>query len=320
MTTTLIAEFLTHLKFERRLSEHTARCYSTDLEQFRDFVIHGAAGGNGSSGVGSSDLAASRGRVGSGVATAPAAEAQSRQAMLSVDADMIRRFLSHLTEQNYSKATAARKLATLRTFYGFCLGRSYIRDHPAATIRTPKNVRKAPRHLEPEQIDRLLAAANDATLLGARDRAMLWVMYSTGIRVGELVELRAEDVDRPAQCLRVRGRAQRSRTAPIGREALTAVDKYVEMRGADPAMKGSDPGALFVNKSGRRLSTRSVRRKLAKYLAKAGLDPNISPHTLRHSFAARMLERGEALRTVQKWLGHSSLSTTQMYAHLCNEG
>jgi len=152
--------------------------------------------------------------------------------------------------------------------------------------------------------------------IGARDRAMLETLYSTGVRVSELVALNVDDLDPVNGQLRVRGKGRKERITPIGPTAVTAIRRYLDMRQRDPRNSTFDRMAMFVNKHGQRLSTRSVRRKLDKYLSEAGLDPTISPHTLRHTFATHMLNNGADLRSVQELLGHQSLSTTQVYTHV----
>jgi integrase/recombinase XerC len=191
-----------------------------------------------------------------------------------------------------------------------------VKTHPLATIRTPKQEKRLPKFLELEQITKLLSTPDDNTLLGARDRAMLEVLFSTGVRVSELVDLNFGDVEYEGRTIRVRGKGKKQRTTPIGPTALAAVQKYLQLRRSDARSANFDQQALFVNKHGQRLSTRSVRRKLDKYLLQAGLDPSISPHTLRHSFATHMLANGADLRSVQELLGHQSISTTQIYTHL----
>ncbi len=310
----LINEFLNYLTYERHFSPHTAKCYSADLRQFTEFLCaeHGAGGGQ-------MPMPAT-GAAGLGIATATATTQMSvtelRQKLLGMDTDRIRHFLAYLGRQDYSKSTTARKLATLRSFYKFCRRRGYMEDNPLASIRTPKQDKRLPKFLEVEQVETLLATPDTGTLLGARDRAMLEVLYSTGMRVSELVDLNIADVDFVGQCARIRGKGKKQRTTPIGPTALKAVQHYLDMRRADPRSAGFDQQAMFANKHGQRLSTRSVRRKLDKYLAEAGLDPTISPHTLRHSFATHMLNNGADLRSVQELLGHQSLSTTQIYTHL----
>ena len=189
-------------------------------------------------------------------------------------------------------------------------------DNKKKLKASSKQEQRLPKYLEMEQNTKLLHTPDDNTLLGSRDRAMLEVLFSTGVRVSELVDLNFQDVEFTAQTVRVRGKGKKQRTAPVGVTAIAALQKYIDLRRADPRSASFDQEALFVNKHGQRLSTRSVRRKLDKYLAEAGLDPNISPHTLRHSFATHMLNNGADLRSVQELLGHQSLSTTQVYTHL----
>ncbi len=316
----LIDEFLKYLKFERHFSPHTAKCYAADLFQFCAY-IHGdleAAAGrqNFSRPIG----APSENGTGLAPAPQPAATAvlveTAEGRLLAVDTERVKEFLAFLGTQSYSKSTTARKLATLRSFYKFCLRRGYIDKHPLATIRTPKQDKRLPKCLTVDEINTLLSTPDDGSLLGARDRAMLEVVYSTGLRVSELVDLNRNDVDFTGQAVRVRGKGKKQRVSPIGQTALHALKKYIGMRDADPRSATFNAEALFVNKHGQRLSTRSVRRKLDKYLLECGLDPAISPHTLRHSFATHMLENGADLRSVQEMLGHRSLSTTQIYTHL----
>jgi integrase/recombinase XerC len=185
-----------------------------------------------------------------------------------------------------------------------------------APIRTPKQEKRLPRYLEVEQIEKLFSNCDTTTLLGARDRAILETLYSTGIRVSELVALNLGDVDFGTNVVRVRGKGRKERIVPIGPGAVKAILHYLDMRRAAIPPGRGDTEALFINKHSQRLSTRSVRRKLDKYLLNAGLDLSVSPHTLRHSFAAHMLQRGADLRSLQELLGHQSLSTTQIYTHL----
>jgi len=314
----LIDEFLNYLKFERHFSPHTAKCYSADLAQFSAFLMGdtaAAAGRQNFAGAAPTPRMSTSGQAAGG-GTAVLAEPQLQQKLRDADTEQIKLFLAFLGTQNYSKSTVARKLATLRSFYKFCLRRGYVKAHPLATIRTPKQEKRLPKFLELDQITKLLSTPDDTTLLGARDKAMLEVLFSTGVRVSELVDLNFADLDFEGQAVRVRGKGKKQRTSPIGPTALAAIQKYLQLRRADARSINFDQSALFVNKHGQRLSTRSVRRKLDKYLAECGLDPTISPHTLRHSFATHMLNRGADLRSVQELLGHQSLSTTQVYTHL----
>ncbi len=241
---------------------------------------------------------------------------QTTDQLIHTDVNIVRAYLAYLNEKNYSKSTAARKLATLRSFYKFLVRRGYIQTSPVAAIRTPKQDKRLPRCLEVEQINNLLNRPDTNTLLGARDRAILETLYSSGLRVSELVGLNLSDVDFLGEVLHIRGKGKKERLAPIGESAIQAIQQYLTLRNADKHKDKFDQQTLFINKHGHRLSTRSVRRKLDKYLTEAGLDPRISPHTLRHSFATHMLNNGADLRVVQELLGHRSLSTTQIYTHL----
>ena len=316
----LIEEFLNYLRFERHFSPHTAKCYSADLGQFCTFLLGEAK----SPGSGSPFGAVASGQTGGTMPSASAAPAGTAvltqpnidQKLRQVTAEDVKSFLAYLGTLSYSKSTVARKLATLRSFYKFCVRRSYVTTHPLTTIRTPKQEKRLPKFMDLDQVNKLLAAPDANTLLGSRDRAMLEVLFSTGVRVSELVDLNFADIDFEGQTIRVRGKGKKQRTAPIGPTAIAALAKYLELRRTDARAASFDQEALFVNKHGQRLSTRSVRRKLDKYLAEAGLDATISPHTLRHSFATHMLNNGADLRSVQELLGHQSLSTTQVYTHL----
>ena len=314
----LIDEFLNYLKFERHFSPHTAKCYAADLAQFCAYLLGDTAGAAGRQNF-IAPSSSSRAAVGEGLPgaeTAVLTDTSLQQKLRDVDAERVKGFLGFLGTQNYSKSTVARKLATLRSFYKFCLRRGYVKAHPLAAIRTPKLEKRLPKFLELEQITKLLSTPDDGTLLGARDHAMLEVLFSTGVRVSELVDLNFLDLDFDGQVIRVRGKGKKQRTTPIGQTAIAAIRKYVDMRRADSRSPAFDQSALFVNKHGQRLSTRSVRRKLDKYLAECGLDPSISPHTLRHSFATHMLAGGADLRQVQEMLGHASIATTQIYTHV----
>jgi integrase/recombinase XerC len=318
----LINEFLNYLKFERHFSPHTAKCYAADLAQFCAFLVGDkeAAKGGQSFGAVAKALGAQVAGAESGAGgTAVLSVADIAQKLRDVTPDQVKEFLAFLGTQSYSKSTIARKLATLRSFYKFCMRRGIVSSHPLASIRTPKQEKRLPKFLELDQITKLLNTPDDNTLLGARDKAMLEVLFSTGVRVSELVDLNFGDVDVEGQVIRVRGKGKKQRTTPVGGTALAALKKYLDLRRVDARAGAFDQQALFVNKHGQRLSTRSVRRKLDKYLAEAGLDPSISPHTLRHSFATHMLNNGADLRSVQELLGHQSLSTTQIYTHLTTQ-
>jgi len=309
----IIHEFLSYLKFERHFSAHTAKCYGADLEQYVDFFA------NRVSQPQDADAAQSWSDASGGVMTQTDTQTQTviEQAILQADTETIRLYMAHLGGQQYSKSTTARKLATLRSFYKFLVKRNYVNSNPVTTIKTPKQDKKLPRFLEYEEVQRLLNTPPMNTWLGARDRAILETLYSTGMRVSELVSLNMDDVDFLGEVIHIRGKGKKERISPIGSSALQAIQRYIEFRNKRMASDNAFDGkVLFANKHGKRLSTRSVRRKMDKYLEAAGLDPNISPHTLRHSFATHMLNNGADLRSVQELLGHQSLSTTQVYTHV----
>jgi len=290
-TLPLIEQFLDYLDAERGFSPHTIRCYGADLVQF---CRHLAGAGPQAE-------------------TAPGQGAALERALLAVTPLEVRGFLAALREDGYSKPSVARKLATLRSFYKYLVRCGRLEASPLSVVRTPRLDRRLPRCLDLPQVEALLAAPDAASLLGCRDRAILETIYSSGLRIGELVALNVEDLDEFSAALRVRGKGKKERIVPLGGKAVQAVAEYLSRRrngGGAPA------GALFVNKFGRRLSDRSIRRKLDRYLQVAGIDAHVSPHTLRHSFATHMLNAGADLRSVQEMLGHENLSTTQIYTHL----
>ncbi|HEV7299367.1 MAG TPA: tyrosine recombinase XerC [Tepidisphaeraceae bacterium] len=297
----LVQQFLQFLKLEKHFSDYTIKSYGADLFQFGQFLT-GQIG----------QLAgASLGRVASGE------EIDDRQ--LKCEPLAIREFLAYLYGQNYTKSTTARKLATLRSFYKFLIRRGLVSLNPLSTIRTPKQEKRLPKCLDLEQVQKLLDAPGEGDILACRDKAMLEVLYSSGIRVSELVELSMSDIDLQEGVLRVTGKGRKERLTPIGSQAIKAMQRYFEMRAVDGKSQANGSERVFLNKHGDSLSTRSVRRKLDKYLVSAGLDPGISPHTLRHSFATHLLNNGADLRSVQELLGHQSLSTTQIYTHLTTQ-
>ncbi len=294
-----VKAFLEYLKLEKHFSDYTVKSYGADLIQFGLFI------------------AGEIGHASAPQSSEKVTPEQVDERQLKCEALTIREFLAYLYAQNYTKSTTARKLATLRSFYKFLIRRGAVSVNPLSTIRTPKQEKRLPKCLDLEQVQKLLDAPDDGELLGSRDKAMLEVLYSSGIRVSELVELEIQDLDLQEGILRVRGKGRKDRLTPIGSQAIKAMQRYFELRNADPRLSQQAANQrVFLNKHGEALSTRSVRRKLDKYLIEAGLDPGISPHTLRHSFATHLLNNGADLRSVQELLGHQSLSTTQIYTHL----
>lgn len=314
--------FASYLTDERRFSPYTARCYGADLRQYVEFLSeeHGITHDDRAEDEAFARRSANAGGAKPGVVGAIAPRTLT-EIICAASADTIRPFLARLGEENYSAATMARKIATLRSFYKWAERRGLADTNPMTLIRTPRQGKRLPKAITVDQVERLLAAPGDADVLGRRDRAMLETLYSTGVRVSELVGLNADDLDIEGEALRIRGKGKKERLVPLGSHALAAIRRYVDSIGADPRFASHWPTdrperPLFVNKHGSRLSSRSVRRKLDKYLREAGLDPSISPHTLRHSFATHLLDNGADLRSVQELLGHQSLSTTQVYTHL----
>jgi integrase/recombinase XerC len=305
----IIRQFLDYLRLERHFSPYTARCYGADLRQFAQFL------------AGEIDPGAEHDHHANANASAGVA-----RRIVEADPLLIRRFLTHLDDFEYSAATLARKIATLRSFYKYLARIGTVASNPMMLIRTPKQAKRLPKAISVEQVEKLLAAPDDAQTLGARDRAILETLYSTGIRVSELVDLDRADLDEIGEALTIRGKGKKERIVPLGSHALRAIRHYLATLDADArfaavsqAHEAGQDTPLFLNKTASRLSSRSVRRKLDKYLLEAGLDPDISPHTLRHSFATHLLDNGADLRSVQELLGHQSLSTTQIYTHLSTQ-
>ena len=227
----------------------------------------------------------------------------------------IRSFLAVLKEKDYSKSTISRKLACVRSFFKYLVRENVLKTNPAAGIATPKREKRLPQFLDPQEVTHLLGAPSPDTWEGKRDRAILELFYSSGLRVSELVGLNHDDVDFFSELVRVRGKGKKERIVPIGSIALKAIQAYVQHH--PPKEKDSaQKKALYLNRSGGRLTDRSVRRMMLKYGRKIALKKEVSPHMLRHSFATHMLDRGADLRSVQELLGHENLSTTQIYTHV----
>jgi integrase/recombinase XerC len=299
----LIDTFLDYLQSERNFSSHTIRSYTADLQQYCQYLA--AVETLGPDGELALDT------------LPPLDEIPGEtliQRILAATPMEIRAYLSVLRNSEYSKSTTARKLATLRSFYKYLVRTGALETSPVSVIRTPRLEKRLPKCLDLEQIDALLDAPDTTTLLGARDKAILETLYSAGLRISELVALNIEDLDEFGGAVRVRGKGKKERLAPMGSQALDAIEQYLTLRGQE--LGEVRVGPLFVNRSGKRLSDRSIRRKLNTYLSMAGIPTHISPHTLRHSFATHMLNAGADLRSVQELLGHENLSTTQIYTHL----
>ena len=269
-----IERFLRYLSAERNASPYTCLNYRLDLKQFFQFLAH-----------------------------------QRLRAISPLD---IRRFVAHLATTQASRRTIARKLSCLRSFFRFLCREGTLKHNPASAIPTPRLERRLPSFLDEQQVARLLEAPPTEKWQGLRDRAGLETLYSTGIRVSELVGLNLDDLDEISGTIMVRGKGKKERLCPIGETALKAIRAYLAKR----PKKLRVPYAIFVSQKATRLTVRQVDRLIARYVKIAQLPSSISPHSLRHSFATHLLDRGADLRSVQELLGHASLSTTQIYTHV----
>ena len=278
-----ISAFSTHIRVEKGLSANTVAAYRRDLMKFSDF-------------------------------------AEKRKLSLeAVRSDDLLDFLAGLYRQRLESKSVARHLVSLRNFFRFAQTQELIPEDPSVNLESPKIRRSLPGYLRLEEVERLLAQPDAKTPFGMRDRAMLEVLYSAGLRVSELVGLRVGDLDTKVGCVRCIGKGDKERIVPIGKKALAMVERY--LREARPKLLGkvtSSP-TLFVNRRGGALSRVGVWKILSAYGRRAGLRVALTPHMLRHSFATHLLERGADLRSVQLMLGHADISTTQIYTHVVEE-
>ncbi|HXO19666.1 MAG TPA: tyrosine recombinase XerC [Thermoanaerobaculia bacterium] len=296
----LIHRFLEHLREERNSSAHTVRAYEGDLLRFHDFL------GRDFLGRDPEDVL-------------PA----------DVDALAVRSYLAEMTRRKVGGRSQGRALSAIRSLFRFACLEGILTANPAQGVRTPKYPQILPRHLRPGEIENLVEAPAGDEPLTLRDRAILELLYASGLRVGELVALDWRDVDLPARVLRVMGKGGKERMVPFGRPAADALQAWLQawdgvrlgsnrVPGSDRAdrFERADREPIFLNRSGGRLTDRSVRRTLDRYVESAALAAGVHPHTLRHTFATHLLENGADLRAIQELMGHSSLSTTQKYTHL----
>jgi len=278
-----ISLFLTHVRVEKGLSANTVSAYQRDLAKFNAF-------------------------------------AQKRKLTLEgINRDDLVDFLAGMYREKLESRTVARHLVTLRNFFRFAQIQEFITVDPSLNLESPKIRRTLPGYLRLEEVERLLAQPDAKTPLGLRDRAMLEVLYSTGLRVSELIGLRVTDLDPKVGCIRCIGKGDKERIVPAGRKALGMVEKYLHDARPKLLGKGVASPALFVNRNGHSLSRVGVWKILSAYGRRAGLRMALTPHMLRHSFATHLLERGADLRSVQLMLGHADISTTQIYTHVVEE-
>jgi integrase/recombinase XerC len=278
-----VAEFLRHLSLEKNASPYTVKSYREDLMQAVEFF---------------------RARL-----------SAKRVEPAQLTPRLVRAYLAHLHEQGYAKTTMARRLAAVRSLCRFLCRQGTLSSDPSSGLRGPRQEKRLPHFLSEEKLSLLLDTPKTEAPMGLRDRAILECLYSAGLRVSELVGLNRSDFDFDTGLATVRGKGKRERLAFFGPQALEAVRKYLAERESQ-SPRAHAQSAVFLNRRGTRLTTRSVGRLLEKYLAQAGLDGRTSPHSLRHSFATHMLDRGADIRSVQELLGHRSLGTTQIYTHV----
>lgn len=286
-----LRQFLEHLSYERNVSTHTLRNYSSDLEQFYEHLVK----------IGATKIQVSE-----------------------IDHLTIREWMASLHSLNKKKTSIARKLASLRTFFQFLVREGVLETNPAKLVATPRIERKLPTHLSMEDAVRFIETPDLNTDLGRRDRAILEFLYATGVRVGELVNLNLKDIDFREKLVRVTGKRKKQRILPFGEPAQQALMYYLNearptfLNNCPPAER--DENAVFLNYQGTRITTRSVGRMIDKYIKIcAEINRDISPHSLRHSFATHLLDSGADLRDIQELLGHARLSTTQIYTQVSME-
>lgn len=290
----LLSQFFEHLRYERNVSQHTLRNYQSDLEQFVDHLapVH------------------------------PKNGKRDLPALTDIDHITIREWLATLHTAQKKKSSIARKLAALRTFFQFLVREGVLEQNPAKLVSTPRLEKKLPKHLSIEEAIKFIETPDTDTDLGKRDRAMLELMYATGVRVAELTKLNLGHIDFRNRLIRVTGKRRKERIVPFGEPALDALKSYLDVRDDflnNAPISEREPEALFLNYQGTRITTRSVGRMVEKYIRVCAGNYDISPHALRHSFATHLLDSGADLRDIQELLGHARLSSTQIYTHVSME-
>jgi integrase/recombinase XerD len=287
MLDTTIHVFLSYLRVEKGLSHNTILAYGRDLKRFNEFLT-----------------------------------ARKKNKIDAVDREDVVDFLSSLYKQKLDSRSVSRYLVSLRSFFKYALMEELVRLDPTENLESPKIRQSLPTYIRKDDVDRLMEAPNTATPVGLRDKAMLEVLYSTGLRVSELLNLRISDLDLRSGYVRCIGKGDKERLVPIGRKAIAAVEAY--LNGARPKFvrPGTPPQhsqILFLTRVGRRLSRITIWKALHDYGVKLGLRGRLTPHKLRHSFATHLLEGGADLRSVQLMLGHADIATTQIYTHVVEE-
>ncbi len=279
-----VEQFLTWLKTEKQASVHTVSNYGRDLEQWQHFLRE----------------------------KYPHCLDNNKLVPEKVGADAIRHWMAELFE-SHQASSIGRKLAAVRSLYKYLIRRHGFKEDPARQVSAPKLPKKIPIFLDVDDTVHLIQSIETKTWLGRRDRAIVELLYSSGLRVGELISLSVQDLDLSEQVIRVIGKGNKERMVPFGNLAKQALEEYFLVRQTKLA---AGEEAVFINKFGKRLSARSIERLLEKLRVKAGIIHKVTPHTLRHSFATHMLNGGADLRSIQELLGHANLSTTQKYTHV----
>lgn len=278
-----LIEFQGYLQIEKNASPHTIKNYMKDIQVFFTFM-----------------------------------ESIGVLSLAELDYLNVRQFLAFLNQQKYSRKTISRKLSSLRSFFRFLIRENHLEKNPFLMVSTPKSEKKLPEFMYPEEVLELLQLPDLNKNLGIRDRAILEVFYASGMRVSELVALNIESIDLDMGTALVFGKGAKERYVPLGRYSIEALQNYLE-KARPKFILNRQEKALFLNKNGSRLSDRSIRRMVDKYVQHLSFQKKISPHTIRHTFATHLLNAGADLRSVQELLGHVNISTTQIYTHVTKE-
>lgn len=277
-----IDSFIYFLEVERGVSPNTVQSYRIDLEKFSEYLT------------------------------------KKKKVLTSAVREDILDFLMHLKDQNLSSSTIARNLASLKTFWKFLVSEQIVRENIATLVETPRTWKNIPDVLNKEEVEKLLDSPPKKGWMGVRDRAILELMYASGLRVSEVKDLKKTSVNLEADFVKCSGKGGKERVVPLGRVAKKAIAKYLE-EAREKLSKKTGDDHLFLSRFGKRISRQSLWKMIQKYAQKAGIKKHITPHVLRHSFATHLLEGGAELRGVQEMLGHSDISTTQIYTHVNKE-
>lgn len=305
-------KFLDYLRTIKNASEHTIRNYTIDLNALKLFIENKI-------------LLTPPEKIAEKISYTNSYEERANEndlfiTLSQIDKQLLRKFLADLAEANTNKRTVVRKISSLRTFFKFCLRQGLLTTNPAADLETPKLEKRIPASLSYEQIQRLFDQPDTTTYLGFRDRCIMELFYSSGLRVSELVGLNRHDFNPKTLLIKLKGKGKKERVIPITKNAADWITSYLEHPERDKNQEGhlaeADHEAIFLNRIGTRLTPRSVDRKFDKYLKASGLAGNVTPHTIRHTIATHWLENGMDLKTIQLLLGHTSLATTTIYTHV----